>query len=65
MSAPPPPQGLSGFDASRMPQRLDLEIQPEIYAQIEEISIRSGRSIPEIIQELISRSLPDPPLIDS
>jgi 4-hydroxy-3-methylbut-2-enyl diphosphate reductase IspH len=48
-----------------MPQRLDLEIQPEIYAQIEEISIRSGRSIPEIIQELISRSLPDPPLIDS
>jgi hypothetical protein len=38
------------------PQRLELEIEPVLYERIEELSIRSGRSIPEIIQALISRS---------
>ena len=34
---------------------------PYLYERIEELSIRSGRSIPEIIQALISRSfLMDP-----
>ena len=45
-------------DPLRLPQRLELEIEPDLYERIEEISIRSGRSIPEIIQELISRSFP-------
>ena len=40
----------------RLPQRLELEIEPDLYERIEEISIRSGRSIPEIIQGLISCS---------
>jgi hypothetical protein len=40
----------------RLPQRLELEIEPDLYERIEEMSIRSGRSIPEIIQGLISCS---------
>ena len=42
----------------RLPQRLELEIDADLYERIEEISIRSGRSIPEIIQALISSSFP-------
>jgi hypothetical protein len=45
----------------RLPQRLELEIKPELYERIEELSIRSGRSIPEIIQGLISNSFPIDP----
>ena len=42
-------------------QRLELEIDPDLFERIEELSIRSGRSIPEIIQGLISSSfLMDP-----
>ena len=36
------------------PQRLELEIEPVLYERIEELSIRSGRSIPEIVLALIS-----------
>jgi hypothetical protein len=43
------------------PQRLELEIEPVLYERIEELSIRSGRSIPEIIQCLISCSFPMDP----
>jgi len=39
-------------------QRLELEIDPDLFERIEELSIRSGRSIPEIIQALISCSFP-------
>jgi hypothetical protein len=42
-------------------QRLELEIEPVLYERIEELSIRSGRSIPEIIQALISCSFPMDP----
>jgi hypothetical protein len=42
-------------------QRLKLEIEPDPYERIEEISILSGRSIPEIIQALISCSFPMDP----
>jgi hypothetical protein len=40
---------------------LELEIEPELYERIEEMSIRSGRSIPEIIQGLISNAFPIDP----
>jgi hypothetical protein len=45
----------------RLPQRLELEIDPDLYERIEELSIRSGRSVPEIIQALISSSFPMDP----
>ncbi|MCX5959872.1 MAG: ribbon-helix-helix domain-containing protein [Cyanobacteria bacterium] len=45
----------------RLPQRLELEIDPDLYERIEELSIRSGRSVPEIIQALISCSFPMDP----
>jgi hypothetical protein len=58
-SCPPPPKGeRSSLDTFRLPQRLELEIDADLYERIEEISIRSGRSIPEIIQALISSSFP-------
>ena len=57
-----PPDGAFGFpDALRLPQRLELEIDPDLYERIEELSIRSGRSIPEIIQALISCAFPMDP----
>lgn len=60
---PPPPKGeRSPLDPMRFPQRLELEIEPDLYERIEEISIRSGRSIPEIIQALISCSFPINPV---
>ncbi|MFM7268015.1 MAG: hypothetical protein ACKOZT_05435 [Cyanobium sp.] len=40
----------------RLPQPLELEIDPDLYARLADLSIRSGRSIPEIIQGLISCS---------
>jgi len=40
---------------------LELEIDADLYERIEEMSIRSGRSIPEIIQGLISNSFPMDP----
>ena len=56
---PPPPKGEhTSLDTFRLPQRLELEIDADLYERIEEISIRSGRSIPEIIQALISSSFP-------
>jgi hypothetical protein len=42
-------------------QLLELEIEPDPQERIEELSIRSGRSIPEIIQGLISCSFPMDP----
>jgi len=45
----------------RLPQRLELEIDADLYERIEEMSIRSGRSIPEIIQALISNAFPIDP----
>jgi hypothetical protein len=48
-------------DPLRLPQRLELEIDPDLYERIEELSIRSGRSVPEIIQALISCSFPMDP----
>jgi hypothetical protein len=48
-------------DPLRLPQRLELEIEPDPYERIEELSIRSGRSISEIIQALISCSFPMDP----
>ena len=60
---PPPPKGeRSALDPMRLPQRLELEIEPDPYKRIEELSIRSGRSIPEIIQGLISCSFPNNPI---
>ena len=64
MDFAPPQRGLPRFEPSLFPRRLDLEIHPEVYERLQEISIRSGRSIPEIVQELISRSFPDPPQSD-
>jgi len=62
-SPPPPPhQGDCGLaDPLRLPQRLELEIDADLYERIEEMSIRSGRSIPEIIQGLISNFFPMDP----
>ena len=42
-------------------QRLELENEPVLYERIEEFSIRSRRSIPEIIQALISCAFPMDP----
>jgi hypothetical protein len=42
-------------------QRLELEIDPDLWERIEENSISSGRSIPEIVLALISCSFPIDP----
>lgn len=55
---PPSKEGSALPDSWRLPQRLELEIDPDLYARLEDLSRRSGRSIPEIIQGLISASFP-------
>ena len=45
---------LGSPDSLRLPQRLELEIEPELDKLIEELSIRSGRSFSENTQVLNS-----------
>jgi hypothetical protein len=49
-------------DPLKRPQRLELDIQPQLVEQLEEMALRSGRSIPEIIQGLISGALAPAPV---
>ncbi|MFZ9753865.1 MAG: hypothetical protein ACO3B3_09975 [Cyanobium sp.] len=44
------------LDGSRLPQRVDLDIPAEIYELMEERSVRSGRSVRDLVEELIHRS---------
>ncbi|MFM7268807.1 MAG: hypothetical protein ACKOZT_09500 [Cyanobium sp.] len=47
---------------------MDLDIDPLLHDQLVALSQRSGRSVAEIVQELISRSFPeavDPSVIDA
>jgi hypothetical protein len=44
------------LDASRLPQRVDLDIPAEIHALLEQRSLRSGRSVRDLVEELIHRS---------
>jgi hypothetical protein len=51
------------IDPARLPRRLDLEIQPEVYSVLEQLSARTGRSIRDVAEELIHRQaarLPNP-----
>jgi hypothetical protein len=56
-ATPPPPSG-DGLQLNPVffPRRLDADIDPVLYDQLDALSRRSGRSIAEIAQELISRS---------
>lgn len=45
------------LDATKLPQRLDLDIPDELYAELEQLSARSGRSVRDIAQDLICRSI--------
>jgi hypothetical protein len=44
------------LDASRLPQRVDLDIPAEIHALLEQCSVRSGRSVRDLVEDLIHRS---------
>ena len=59
---PPEPEVPSMPDPLKLPQRLELDIQPQLVEQLEEMALRSGRSIPEIIQGLISGALAPAPV---
>lgn len=49
------------LDPARFPRRLDLELQPELLDQLEAMAGRIGRSLPELITDLLSRHV-DPPI---
>jgi predicted DNA-binding protein len=47
-----------------MPRRLDLELSEEAYEALEMLSRRTGRSIRDLVEDLIAQSItpPLPPL---
>lgn len=45
------------LDPSKFPKRVDLTLPPEIEAKLEEMALRSGRSIDEVILEILDRSM--------
>jgi hypothetical protein len=49
-------------DPLKLPHRLELDIQPQLVEQLEGMALRSGRSIPEIIQGLISGAVGPAPV---
>jgi hypothetical protein len=49
------------LDPSRMPRRLELELSEEAYAALELLSRRTGRSIRDLVEDVISQSI-SPPL---
>ena len=59
---PPEPEVPSMPDPLKLPQRLELDIQPQLVEQLEEMALRSGRSIPEIIHGLISGAFAPAPV---
>ena len=44
-------------DRARLPRRVELELNPEVLAELSRRSKASGRSIDELAQELIDRAL--------
>jgi hypothetical protein len=44
------------LDPSRMPQRLDFELPPELLDHLHALALRSGRCLEEIALDLILRS---------
>ena len=48
---------------ARLPQRLELDIRPEVYSHLERLSARTGRSIRDLAEALIHQQagrLPTP-----
>jgi hypothetical protein len=59
MSVPPPRVTReSVFDSSPQPRRLDLILDSDLYDRLEEISLRNGRSITDLIEEVLNASFP-------
>lgn len=48
------------LDPSRMPRRLDLELNEEAYEALEVLSRRTGRSIRDLVEDFIAQSIAPP-----
>ena len=48
------------LDPARFPKRLDLELSETLLQHLEELARRRGRSLNEVITEILSRQM-DPP----
>lgn len=49
------------LDPARFPRRLELELSEPLLQHLEELAMRSGRSIDDVITELLSRQM-EPPI---
>lgn len=49
------------LDPARFPKRLDLELSEPLLQRLEELAMRSGRSIDDVITEILSRQM-EPPI---
>mgnify|MGYP003338161079 CR=1 FL=1 len=56
----PPPVGESVVDSSLHQRQLDLILDSDLYDRLEEISLRTGRSIADLIEEVLNASFPMP-----
>ena len=48
------------LDPARFPKRLDLELSEPLLRHLEELAMRSGRSLNEVITEILSRQMEPP-----
>lgn len=48
------------LDPAKFPRRVDLELTPELLEQLEAMARRSGRSLPDLITDLLSREAGPP-----
>jgi hypothetical protein len=52
------------LDPSVCPVRIELDLDPEVFAYLQGLSARSGRSIDELVVEFIDRAMGAAPLSD-
>jgi len=52
------------LDPSACPVRIELDLDPEVFAYLQGLSVRSGRSIDELVVEFIDRAMGAAPMAD-
>ncbi|MGA1713476.1 MAG: Arc family DNA-binding protein [bacterium] len=49
------------LDPDKFPKQLELDLPPEVLDRLQEVATRSGRSVNELILEVLDQYLQDPP----
>ena len=47
------------LDPEKFPKQLDIDLSPEVLERLQEVAARSGRSVDELILEILDQYLQD------